>query len=405
MPVYQCHFTDKKSNKSNDYWINAISVNEAYEKADKILKDSNLQVLFIKKNKISKITKIIINDKVLSMWFYQVYFLIKNKVPIIYALRTVNELSFPKAMKDISSKIIKSLEDGESLYFTFSIFEDVFTDEGCHVIKMCESTGNILRGFEILHEMFDSKEKIKNQIYDQIKYPCFLFIISTVIIYLLKTSVLPVFIEFLESTSSNKSIPDLVFWFNEISFLNIFFVIIFFSSICFFLFALGKSSRKIKKANERIVSLIPFFGNIVKKYHSSKFFNRFSMLLYGNVSVIKSLEILEKSTKYETFRFTIKNLIDDLRCGGDIIDFFNSNKSNEFSNSTKILIQSSGVHGCIRDSIKLCAIQEKDNFDKSLQKSIQVIQPICIFFISAIIFTIIICLVNPIYDHLAEMDF
>lgn len=136
-----------------------------------------------------------ISKKEIFLSLKQLHFMISAHLPLQQCLSWLTLHTRNKNLSKIFQKISDSLENGLSLYESFTPYENVFGQLTLVMLEFGSKSGKLAECLEILLQELKNQEQHKKDINKVLAYPCFVLICTLLCFGVLLQMVIPQFIE------------------------------------------------------------------------------------------------------------------------------------------------------------------------------------------------------------------
>ncbi len=319
--------------------------------------------------------------------------LLQEGYPLQNALQS---LQWDKAMTQTVNKIIYKIKKGSHL-------DEAFDDAGFHEMIVStlyfiringDLTGNIIQSIQIFEQHIQNKQKF----IQAIRYPLILTFIFLILLYFVKTSILPTFVQFFQM---NASTSHSVFTF--ISIINItinsLVLIIGFALVSFVCYLFFR--KKITIENKiLLISKIPILSRFITIKTSFYFANYFSTFLKAGLSFKTILEHMNKQTKLPILSYYANHLGNHLSQGFRLADQF---KQFSLIDSRMVNIFNNINNEILEQDLRAYANVLYDTFQQKLLRIMTLIQPIFFVVLACFIVFIYATLMWPMLEFIQSM--
>lgn len=306
------------------------------------------------------------------------------------------------AVKNLLIEIRSALERGQPFYTTFANYPRVFSPVFVNLIKAGESSGNLDQTFAELSVTLERDKELRGRIKGALTYPIILLVLSFVILLFLVSFAIPkianVFSGFTKEPPlfskivftvglfvGNNIIPILIIIFGGGAFLGYFF---FGNTLGRHLFQKGLNKTPIVKT-------------LIKKIAIERFASTFASLMKAGLPIIESLEITADAVGNEEMKLALQRIARQwITKGLTIGDAFK--KEPVFPVVVANLVNISEKAGHLEDILRSIAQFYNAEVDASLKTVVAFIEPILLLFIGAVIGTIALAVIVPIYQLVGQ---
>ena len=222
----------------------------------------------------------------------QMYSLTKAGVPIIRAIRSLEESTQNKALKSALVDIATSLEAGSSLGMAMEAHPHVFSDLFINIVKVGESTGGLDQGFlQISHYLGREKETV-SRIKSAVQYPKMVLMALSVAILVVTIYVIPAFKNVFAKMGAE--LPWQTTLLLDISNFAVNFLPQIILSLVLATILIRKylQTSQGKMNKDRYILSIPGIGSIIHRSCMERFSRSFAMILNAGVPIIQGINVV-----------------------------------------------------------------------------------------------------------------
>lgn len=337
--------------------------------------------------------------KTLSIFTRELAILYQSGIPLHKSLeivlRQTSHIKLKKALEDIYLQIIKR---GSSFSSALAKQSEVFPFDYTSMIYLGEKSGTLHKILKKLANLSEKECDFKQKIKAKITYPLIATIIAFLSIILIIKYIFPSFIPLFLSFEVNlpMSTKFLILAskiLNNPSYLIITLGIVSLGSYqlnCYIKTPAGKSQFDILKTK------LPVASDIFKKLTLIRFCQSL-LLLYGSgISLIKSLETIEKIIHCTLFKSTITCVINQIKAGRS---FSEALKKHKIFPPMAINLIASGEESCqlekMLDKISFYYNSEIEYISNKIQT---LLAPVILVILGVIVGFIFIAIFSPLYD-------
>lgn len=289
---------------------------------------------------------------------------------------------------------IKSLIDkGNTLSDSFANYESIYPRFFLGFLKLGEESGELYNVLLSLEKFYQSKYKIKIKIINALCYPAFLVLAIFVLIAITFFLIIPMFYQTFSEIS--KNIPTTIkFLYNirsnfierPITYFVYIVCWIIVPSILIFLVLLEKEVHKKVICNMKLG----------KQYNEYILVLVFSVILNSGATINSGIDICIKAGDIGIEEGELKRISDALMDGIGLSEVLIENK--HLSKYSKAIIVLGENSGSLDSSFKKLEENFRKSLDKSIEKTLKLIQPTMILSIGFLVVLFILIFVEPIFE-------
>lgn len=258
-------------------------------------------------------TRITLREKV--TFFQLLAVMINAGMPIIRSLYVLSSQLSNLKLKGVILQLAAEMEEGNSLSKAMSKHPKLFTQAERGMIASGEASGNLNK---ILLDIASQAEKtalLISKVKGALVYPCAIFLVMMVSLYLMLTMVVPKLTELFASGGQELPFATQLLLnasaFAQNSWLTV--------VIIFVLFVLGLSfvrrSKEGRYSIDYFFLYLPIFGKLIRQLMIARFARMLETLMRAGVPIVKALEIDSNSLGNEVYRRRIDFASQDVAQG------------------------------------------------------------------------------------------
>jgi type IV pilus assembly protein PilC len=362
------------------------------DESPKIVKEKTKTklTLFSSKNKISEKQLLLFTRKLSAM--------LSSGLPIVPALEMLRDQSENEGIKKILSSIVEEVNSGISISKSFERYPDTFDSVYLNLIKAGESSGSLEKFLDKICQSLEKKIKIMSSLRSALTYPIILLVVAIGVIIVMMTFVVPVFAEMYSNMGKALPLPTQIImnisnWIR--SPFAILFVILLFIGFIFFKKKVNSNLTLKRKVDEKLLRL-PIFGDLIRNSAIARIATVLSNLVSAGVGLIEAIEISRLSIRNEFLKEALENMKRDVFSGMSLEAILK--KDNRFPETFKAFIGVGERTGKLNDMLASIAKYYEEEFDGSVDRLSQLLEPVMIVFLGTTIGFILVAMYLPIFS-------
>ena len=359
--------------------------------AEKEVKERrNWKELFDFKKKV-KLTQIMIATKKMTT-------MLRSGLSILPSLEMVRDQTENPTLKEAMAKVSQDVESGSSLSQSFAKHPDIFNSIYINMVKAGESSGRLDIFLDKLVGSIRKTIKIRKSIQSAMLYPTILLVVATVVVGIMMIFVVPVFAQMFGSIGSQLPAPTL-FIMSISNFLRDpygggLMVVIIVVGIYLFRRAIKQSLSFRKKWHNYLLKM-PLIGEMILNSNLAQI-----SMVYGNLSgagvpVIEALDITAESSKNEVIKDAIQSAKRGVFSGEPLSKLLA--EITIFPKTFSQLISVGEQTGNMTEMLETISSYFEEEFDSTVDKLSQMMEPIMICFLGGVIGFILVAMYLPIF--------
>jgi type IV pilus assembly protein PilC len=342
--------------------------------------------------------KVKLKDKDLLLFTRKLSAMLGAGLAVVPALEMLRDQAETKALKSLLSEIVNDVNAGIPISTCLANYPDTFDSIYINLIKAGESSGS-LDGFlkKICFNM-EKRIKIVKQLKSALTYPIVLMTVAILVIGVMLTYVVPVFAEMYAGSGAALPKPTQIVMSISEFIRSIFFVLILISLLLVFILIKRKMSTDIKfktQVHQRLLRL-PVFGELISNSTIARFSNVLSNLVSSGVTLLEALEISKSSISNEYIKEGVESLKRNIYSGKSFEEVLKNDP--RFPATFKSFVSVGERTGKLNDMLMSISTFYEDEFDGSVDKLSQLLEPAMILFLGVTIGFILIAMYMPIFN-------
>lgn len=374
--------------------IDGIIITQLIKKlreAEKEVKERrNWRELFKPKKKV-KLMQIMISTKKMAT-------MLRSGLSILPSLAMVRDQVENPALKETVNQIYVDVESGSSLSQSFAKHPDIFNAIYINMVKAGESSGRLDIFLDKLVLSIRKTIKIRKSIQSAMLYPAILLIVATIVVGIMMIFVVPVFAQMFGSIGSQLPAPTL-FIMSISNFLRDPYgggLLLVFIILVVYLFRQAiKKNLAFRKKWHAYLLRMPLIGEMILNSNLAQI-----AMVYGNLSgagvpVIEALDITAESSKNEVIKDAIQSAKRGVFSGEPLSKLLGEIKI--FPPTFSQLISVGEQTGNMTEMLETISSYFEEEFDSTVEKLSQMMEPIMICFLGGVIGFILVAMYLPIF--------
>lgn len=292
-------------------------------KAETLLGENGLVIISLQKEQSDIFARVnpfgkSVKNKELVLFSRQLATLISARVPIIQALRILQEQINGKYLLSIIADLISSVENGDSLSNAMAKYQNVFGNVYISLVTSGEVSGSLDKSLVYLADQLEKDYELKGKVKSAMTYPLFVLSALVLIGMLMFKLVLPNLTTVL--VEQGGSLPTVSVWliaatnfFNRFWWLVLMVLAGLILGFRYYISTLGG------RRNWDIVKIkFPIIGGIFQKIYLARFARNLSTLVIGGIPIMKALQIVAEVINNTIYREIILETVTKIQGGKSI---------------------------------------------------------------------------------------
>lgn len=318
-------------------------------------------------------------------------------VSLGHALKTLQDQTENKTLKNAINKIRSVVESGQQLSQGLSLFPKIFPELYINMIAAGEASGKLE---EILKELLSQMKKdheLMSKIKGAMMYPAVIFVVMIGVMTAMMVFIIPNLTSIFVELKAQLPLPTrVVIWLSNFLIHQGIYLLIALI-ILFALFSRFTKTPTGKKYWHGFLLRLPIFGNIIKKINLARFTRTISALLKTDIPIVQSFEITSRVVGNYYYQKTLLEASVHVKKGLSIIETFNLYPKlyPPVINQMIKVGEETGTLDSILLTIAEFYEEDVENISKNLSS---IIEPILIVFLAGGVGSIAISVMMPMLD-------
>ncbi|WP_457568244.1 type II secretion system F family protein [Desulfurobacterium sp.] len=326
----------------------------------------------------------------------QLYSMINAGIPLVSALRALEQQVSNKKLREIIKDVAKQVEEGGRFSAALAKYKDVFGDLYISMIKAAEEAGTLDSTLKRLAEYLEKIEHLRSKVKSAMFYPTFvlimaLIIVSGILIFVIPTfatiyadmgGTLPALTQFVIKASD--FLRDYVGWIIGAIFI---FVVVFKQLL---------KVDKVKYYVDMFLLKLPIFGDLILKSSIANFARTLSSMVSSGINILKALDIAAETSNNKIVQEEIKKVKNQVERGVSLAVALSRSKI--FPPMLVNMVAIGEDAGNLDEMLAKVAQFYEEEVDTMVDGLTSLIEPLMMVFIGGIIGFIIIAMYLPIFN-------
>ena len=336
------------------------------------------------------------------MFLRQFSTLLRAGVTIVEAIRILSLQVDGKQFKKILEEVNGDLRTGGSLSDSFAKHPKAFEPLVINMLKAGELSGTLDDALDRLALHYEKAYKTRQKVLSALSYPIVVGIVAIGVVIFLLTFVVPMFVDLFDSVGGE--LPLLTkFVMNASEFaLAYWYVLVMAAAAIAVGFYLLRNNPKGRLMLDTLLLRIPVFGDIAKKSVLATLTRTLSSLFSSSVPILQSISMTEKVVSNEVVRKVLVQSRESLERGGSLTEPMEGHWA--FPPLIPHMIAIGEQTGSLDSMLAKVADFYESEVDAATERLKALIEPIMIVFLAALVGTIVLAILLPMFDLFGEID-
>ena len=293
------------------------------QKAEQLLAENGLVIISLDKHDDNPFDKFnpfgkSVSNKDLVLFSRQLATLISARVPIIQALKILQEQITGKYLLSIIDDLIAAVQNGDSLSSAMAKHGNVFGNVYVSMVMSGEISGSLDKSLVYLADQQEKDYELRGKVKSAMTYPIFVVVALVGIALLMFKFVLPNLTSVL--IEQGGTLPPVTVAIIDFSnFFNQFWWLCFIVVAGLILFVRYYINTVVGRYQwDKAKLKLPVIGNIFTKIYLSRFARNLSTLVMGGIPIIKALQIVSEIINNVIYRDIVMETVIKIQGGKSI---------------------------------------------------------------------------------------
>ncbi len=326
-------------------------------------------------------------------------------VDIIRALTSLEKQYKMTALGPVIGRIRESIKAGQTLEDAMVREPQTFGPMYLSMIRVAEARGGVPETLKMLAHSLEARQRLIRQARSAMIYPVIVLVVAGGVVALLTWKLLPMFAALLKDLGQKVPLPlpsRILMGFSD-----------FMQSFGYWLvpvvaiatpFVLMKAYRtgKGKALMDRMVLWTPVFGVLCRKIDTTRFARTMSVLLDAGLDYGSAIDLTADVMMMDPIRGAVRDSKEKVLAGKDLSATLES--SRQFSHDVIAVIESGEETGKLPESLEHLAEQYDEQVAIMVKNLGQLVQPLLMLIIGAIVLLIILAVFLPYLQVITSLS-
>lgn len=338
-----------------------------------------------------------VKAKELAVMCRQFQTMLNAGVTVISCLDMLKKQTENPTLRAAIATVYEDVQKGTTLSESMKSLSKVFPVLLISMIEVGEVSGTLEVVLERLALQFEKDNKIKSKVSTAMVYPAVIGCIALVMITFMLIFIVPKFVGMINSVGGVMPTPTKILLFVSGLFTNPLFLLGFVVAIILFRFGFKrfKSTEQGKFIIDSFIYKMPMVGKNVQKILAARFTRTLSTLLSSGVSLIQSLEVVDRVVNNQIVSRGLVTVREDIKRG--------SNLAAPLERMGIFPLMVTQMISVGEEAGSLDAIMEKvaDFYDEevetSISKLVAMLEPLMMMVLAVIVGFIVVAMIMPTF--------
>lgn len=339
-----------------------------------------------------------IKGKQLLLFTRKLSAMLGSGLAVVPALEMLRDQSEEKGLRQLLSEVVEDVNAGIPISKALEKYPDTFDSVYINLIRAGESSGSLESFLQKICVSLEKKIKIISSLKSALTYPMILLIVAVGVIMVMMTFVVPVFAEMYSGSGAPLPGPTAFVMIISDFIRSPTALVLLMLFVGFFIVLRQKIKTNLvlkTKFDKKILDL-PVFGDLIRNSAIARLASVLANLVSAGVGLIEALEIARQSINNEYIKEGIENIKRKVYSGNTLESIMKDDP--RFPETFKAFVGVGEKTGKLNDMLGSIANFYEDEFDGSVDKLSQMLEPAMILFLGITIGFILVAMYMPIFS-------
>jgi type IV pilus assembly protein PilC len=337
-----------------------------------------------------------VSTKSLVLFTRQLATLIAAGLPLVKALRTLQDQLEPGPLKGVIKSIADEVESGSNFSEALTRFPKVFPDFYINMIKAGELGGMLEDILKRLSEFLDKTQKLKDRVKSALMYPMFVMIVAVLILIMLMVFVIPTFTSMFSEVGGSLPVPTKILIFISELTRRLWFLIPLLPVALIAIYKAIIKSPDRRFVIDKIKLRIPIVGNLIQQIAVARFSRTLGTLLSSGVPILAALETVRDTIGNEFIARAVMQVRDSIKEGESVSGPMAASKA--FPPLVTKMVSIGEETGDLAKMLIQIADNYEDEVDVAVSGLTSLLEPLLIVFMGLIVGFIVVSMFMPLFS-------
>jgi type II secretory pathway component PulF len=342
-----------------------------------------------------------VRQKELVVFFQQLATLVEARVPVVSALRTIEEQTTNRYFRIIIKEMADDIEDGAQFSVAIEKHADTFSPLVINMLRAGEASGELQKSVEVVAASIEKNYQLAAKIKGALYYPAFVLGVAFIIGFLVVTFILP------KITVMIKDLKVPVPWYTAaLIWIGDFMQVWWWAVLLAIAGMIGGVMYYVKTEAGRhewqaLLLKLPVIGDLSRSIYITRFSENLGSLLDGGIPVVRALVIVSEIVGNQVFEKIILKAADEVRSGGTMSTVFL--RSSEIPPIVSQMIRIGEETGSLSNVLLSTAKFYNQEVETATKSLTTLIEPILIVGLGIGVGILVVGVLMPIYDIAGQL--
>lgn len=323
--------------------------------------------------------------------------MIKSGLPLRESIAVIQEQTKSRTFKKVLDKVIKNIDNGQSLADSLARHPRVFDSLYINMIRIGEESGTLEENLEHLSLQLEKSYQLRQKVQAAMIYPSIILLATIILSSALTLFVLPQIVPIFKSFNIQLPMTTrILIGFTEITQNYGPYILILLAFFIFFLILISRLPA-VKLLIHKTILRLPVIGSISRSVSISHFSRTLGILLKSGIPVTEALDITRATLTNLVYQKELVRLTAQVQRGKTISNYLKK-KEALFPLMTSRMLSVGEKTGKLDETLSYLGNFYEAEVDKSTKDLSAVLEPILLLTIGLAVGFIALAIISPIYE-------
>ncbi|MCB1754747.1 MAG: type II secretion system F family protein [Gammaproteobacteria bacterium] len=370
---------------------------------DRKLREQSLELIWYRKRRAAYFASRTVDRDAFIQFISHLEQMIAAGVPVVQSLVDLRDSQEDERFAGVLDELLSKVSSGMAFSEALSSSTTPVPSIAVTMARVGEQTGNFAGALKELHKALLWQKAIGERWRRAISYPLFSGLVLLAVSAFLMTYLVPNLVLFIQGAA--RELPWYTVWLLAVSnHLSRFFLIYLLAFFALFavLTVIYRISEQFRFQWSRLVLQLVWLGPVMFQIKIARFTYFSSMMYAAGITVIDAFETSKSITTSPVLEASIETVIRKIRDGQSIGQSFS--EAAMFPPFIARMLSVGEKTGALDHSLLQISNYYREEADKSIARFEQMIGPVLVMVIGALLVWVIIAVIGPIYDAVLSLE-
>lgn len=337
-----------------------------------------------------------VGDVELLLFTRQMHTLLRSGVPILRALRALQDSATHRGLHELLDKLRQALDGGHELSQAMARHEDVFDRFFIAMVRVGESTGQLSEVFHSLHNHLEFQRLMREQIASALRYPKFVIGAMVAALAVINLFVIPAFAKVFDNLHAELPLMTRLLLGGSNFFLDAWPAMLAALVLAVLAWRRAVATPRGRLWWDRWKLRLPIAGKVLRKGALARACRSLALVLRSGVPVLDGLQLAAAVTENAHMEGAILGMRSAVEHGESVLAA--SRKAGIFTPIVLQMVMVGEESGTLEEMLDEVGALYQREVEYELKTMSQQIEPILIFVLGAMVLVLALGVFMPMWD-------